>query len=137
MMNDRFIHIIISVLFLCLSSNLFAQGIEVVPGTHQNIDTTNLDIDVLKDKYEDMAGQEIERYKTYEDTDGKRPTMTGDEGEGNILDKQEESREIIEEGNVAQETSEKIIEAVASEKKIQLDSVPIYGFRYFRSADTK
>lgn len=136
-MNDRFIHIIISVLFLCFSSNLFAQGIEVVPGTHQNIDTTNLDIDVLKDKYEDMAGQEIERYKTYEDTDGKRPTMTGDEGEGNILDKQEESREIIEEGNVAQETSEKIIEAVASEKKIQLDSVPIYGFRYFRSADTK
>jgi hypothetical protein len=53
------------------------------------------------------------------------------------VDKQEESTTIIEGGNEAQETAEKIIEAIATENKEMLEEVPIYGFRYFRESKTK
>src|SRR5690606_16105148 len=97
--------------------------------------------DEVKDKYQEMSGEEIEKFKIYDNSSGiERGELTGgigDEDTGNTQEKQEESKTIIEEGNEAQETAEKIIEAIASENKLMLDSVPIYGFRYFRESKTK
>lgn len=136
------VRVIVAIALFALSYKInMAQGIDVVSGGYEKIDTTKLEIDALKEKYEDMSGLQVERYKVTEDSlrtvSGERTGGIGDEDSGHILEKQQESREIIEEGNVAQETAEKIIEAVASEHKADLEEVPIYGFRYFRETDTK
>lgn len=132
-----------ALLFLLLLSiqNLNAQGVSVVTSNQQLEDTTKLKVDEIKDKYELMSGEEIEKFKLYDNSSGlERGDLTGgigDEEIGNTQDKQEESNTIIQEGNEAQETAEKIIEAIASENKEMLDAVPIYGFRYFRESNTK
>lgn len=113
----------------------------MVTSNQQLIDTTKLNLGEVKDKYQQMSGEEIEKFKLYDNSSGvEGGDMTGGIGEeetGNTIEKQEESKTIIDEGNEAQETAEKIIEAIASENKEMLDSVPIYGFRYFRESKTK
>lgn len=113
----------------------------VVTSSQQLVDTTKLDVKDIQDKYQEMSGEEIEKFKLFDNSSGvERGDMTGgigNEDTGNTQEKQEESKTIIGEGNEAQETAEKIIEAIASENKEMLDSVPIYGFRYFRESRTK
>lgn len=140
-MNYRFINSIVFFILLFATSQLRAQGVSVVTSSQQIVDTTKLNLGEVKDKYQEMSGEEIEKFKIYDNSSGiERGELTGgigDEDTGNTQEKQEESKTIIEEGNEAQETAEKIIEAIASENKLMLDSVPIYGFRYFRESKTK
>ncbi len=139
MLNKR-IYILIILMLCAFCGKVYSQGVEVIPGSAEKLDTTDLTLEHLKEKYDDMSGMEVERFKLYEDPrrlERGDVVNIGDEDAGHILEKQEESREIIEEGNIAQETSEKIIEAVASVNKELLKEVPIYGFKYFREADTK
>lgn len=140
-MNFKYIHSIFLCIFLLTGALVKAQGVSVVTSSQQLIDTTKLNVDEIKEKYQQMSGEEIEKFKLYDNTSGlERGDLTGGIGEedtGNTQEKQEESKTIIEEGNEAQETAEKIIEAIASENKLLLDSVPIYGFRYFRESKTK
>ncbi len=118
-----------------------AQGVSVVTSNKQLIDTSKLDLGEVKEKYQQMSGEEIEKFKIFDNSSGVQAgELTGGVGEedtGNTIEKQDESKTIIEEGNEAQETAEKIIEAIATENKEMLESVPIYGFRYFREAKTK
>lgn len=128
--------------YIALSSNVtFAQGVSVVTSNPLLVDTTSLDVKEIQDKYKDMSGEEIEKFKQFDNSSGiNRGDLTGGVGEeetGNTVDKQEESTTIIEGGNEAQETAEKIIEAIATENKEMLEEVPIYGFRYFRESKTK
>lgn len=140
-MNFRFIYIYIALFFLSFLQLVKAQGVSVVTSSQQLVDTTKLDVVEIQEKYQDMSGEEIEKFKIYDNSSGiERGDLTGgigDEETGNTQEKQEESKAIIGEGNEAQETAEKIIEAIASENKEMLDSVPIYGFRYFRESKTK
>ena len=128
-------------LFLNISVTVYSQTTSTEGGMLKGIDTTNIDMSNLRQKYEGIADDKIERYKSFEDTttiqSGDLTGGVGDENTGNTQEKQEESSSIIEEGNEAKETSAKIIEAVASENKASLDSVPIWGFRYFRDSRTK
>lgn len=140
-MNFKYIHSIFLSFFLLAVVQLHAQGVSVVTSSQQLIDTTKLNVDEIKEKYQQMSGEEIEKFKLYDNTSGiERGDLTGgigNEDSGNTQEKQEESNTIIEEGNEAQETAEKIIEAIATENKEMLESVPIYGFRYFRESKTK
>jgi polysaccharide biosynthesis/export protein len=116
-----------------------AQGVVVAPSIATMADTAKTNLDQLKDKYEDMSGEQIEKFKQYQQRDGSTPPdgIMGDESEGHSQDNQEKSKETIEEGNVAEEAAEKIIEAVAAEMKESLGKVGIYGFKYFRESTTK
>jgi polysaccharide export outer membrane protein len=131
-----------TIFFLSLLTNIVqAQGVSVVTSNPLLIDTTSLDLKEVQEKYKDMSGEEIGKFKQFDNSSGiDRGDLTGGVGEeetGNTVDKQEESTTIIEGGNEAQETAEKIIEAIATENKEMLEEVPIYGFRYFRESKTK
>lgn len=131
-----------SILLLTFLNNVvFAQGVSVVTSNPLLIDTTSLDLKEVQEKYKDFSGEELEKFKQFDNSSGiDRGDLTGGVGEeetGNTVDKQEESTTIIEDRNDAQETAEKIIEAIATENKEMLEEVPIYGFRYFRESKTK
>jgi polysaccharide biosynthesis/export protein len=115
-----------------------AQGVIVAPSIATMADTSRTDLDKLKDKYEDMSGEQIEKFKQFQQRDGSAPpAQSTDESEGHSQDNQQKSKEVIEEGNVAEEAAEKIIEAVSAEMKESLGKVGIYGFKYFRESTTK
>ncbi len=134
--------LVLSIFFFALLANaVHAQGVSVVTSNPLLIDTTSLNVKEVQEKYKDMSGEEIEKFKQFDNSSGVSVgDLTGGVGEeetGNTVDKQDESTTIIDEGNEAQETAEKIIEAIATENKEMLEEVPIYGFRYFREAKTK
>jgi len=135
------LYILINILFIGLAGTMYAQGVSVVTSNQLLMDTSKLDVKDIQQKYQQMSGEEIEKFKQWDNssgvTSGSRTGGVGEEDTGNTQEKQEESNTIIEGGNEAQETAEKIIEAIATENKEQLDEVSIYGFRYFRESKTK
>ncbi|HUH72925.1 MAG TPA: SLBB domain-containing protein [Chitinophagales bacterium] len=137
----KFILILLGAFFSLSTSVVLGQGISVVTSNPLLIDTTALDLKDVQEKYKDLSGEEVEKFKQFDNSSGiERGDLTGgvgDEETGNTVDKQEESGTIIEDGNESQETAEKIIEAVATENKEMLEEVKIYGFRYFRESKTK
>lgn len=151
---------LIIILLLSLVTQFFtkAQSVSVPTSSPTLADTAKLDVEEIRNKYKDLSGEEVEKFKVYESLnpqlrefsslkpnlpfapEGALPaTVTSDEeeSEGNTQEQQAEARAIIEGGNEAQETAEKIIEAVATENKELLEQVNIYGFRYFRESKTK
>lgn len=140
-MNHKFIKRIVFIFSLFISQQVMAQGVSVVTSSQQLMDTSKLELKEIKEKYEEMSGEEIEKFKKFDNSSGiEAGDLTGgigDEETGNTIEKQDESKTIIDEGNEAQETAEKIIEAIATENKEMLAQVPIYGFRYFRESKTK
>ncbi|MCO5231727.1 MAG: SLBB domain-containing protein [Chitinophagales bacterium] len=140
-MGYKVIRYNILILFFLFSYHIQAQGVSVVTSNPLLVDTSKLDIGDIQDKYKSMSGEEIEKFKSWDNSSGIRVgDLTGgvkEEETGNTVEKQTESNIIIDEGNEAQETAEKIIEAIATENKDELEAVPIYGFRYFRESKTK
>jgi polysaccharide biosynthesis/export protein len=126
-------------LFATTVMNVSAQGVVVAPSIATMADTSKTNLDELKDKYQDMSGEQIEKYKQYQQREGTPPvgSITEDESEGHSQENQDQSKQTIEEGNLAEEAAEKIIEAVAAEMKESLGKVGIYGFKYFRESTTK
>jgi protein involved in polysaccharide export with SLBB domain len=139
-----------------------AQGISVPTSNPMLADTSKANLDDIKNKYKDLSGEDLEKFKMYESVNPQLKEMSSqrssvqssmtasptalpippitsdeDESEGNTQQQQAEAKAIIEAGNEAQETAEKIIEAVATENKELLKQVNIYGFRYFRESKTK
>ncbi|MCO5232914.1 MAG: SLBB domain-containing protein [Chitinophagales bacterium] len=141
MMGYKLIKNSIFLFFSILAYNIQAQGVSVVTSNPLLVDTSKLDIGEIQEKYKEMSGEEIEKFKQWDNSSGiEAGGLTGgvnEEETGNTVEKQVESTSIIGEGNEAQETAEKIIEAIATENKEGLEAVPIYGFRYFRESKTK
>lgn len=138
-MNSNIKGLLLSAFFsLFLVQGIFAQ-VSVVTSNPVLADTSKLNLEEIKEKYGEMSGAEVEKFKVYDNLGGVPPALlsTENEEEGNSQLQQLESREIIEGGNEAQETAEKIIEAVATENKEALEEVRIFGFRYFRESQTK
>jgi len=130
--------LLLMTIFVVTTFTASAQGVIVAPSIATMADTAKTDLDKLKDKYEDFSGEQVEKYKLYQQREGSPPTsISTDESEGHSQQNQEQSKQTIEEGNLAEEAAEKIIEAVAAEMKESLGKVAIYGFKYFRESTTK
>ncbi|MCO5247642.1 MAG: SLBB domain-containing protein [Chitinophagales bacterium] len=140
-MNLKHIYIILFVLLGCSNFLLAQTGENVETNRGRTTDTTNLELNQLKEKYGDVDGGAIESLKLQQPSsiDGlinSSEISKVQEGLG-TRETQEENREQIDQANVASESAEKIIEAVATENKENLEAVPIYGFKYFRESKTK
>lgn len=157
--NTNWLLVLMCLCLTYVSASAQSSGISVSTSNPVLTDTSKLNLEQLKDKYKNVSGDDVAKFKEYQNMGGASgmpgsgkvpksagvtPTETGPtmisggyEEEGNTKEKQQEAANVIDPGNEAQETAEKIIEAVASENKEDLEQVPIFGFRYFRETKTK
>jgi hypothetical protein len=72
-----------TIFFLSLLTNIVqAQGVSVVTSNPLLIDTTSLDLKEVQEKYKDMSGEEIGKFKQFDNSSGiDRGDLTGGVGE--------------------------------------------------------